>query len=70
MSQGTFFGGEQTRCLAPRGLIKVLDLDVKIEEYHSKDHLANFPLGKVPCFIGDHGYKLTEVTAIMIYCMH
>ncbi|ODV97372.1 hypothetical protein PACTADRAFT_38581 [Pachysolen tannophilus NRRL Y-2460] len=67
MSQGTLFATEQIRCVAAEALIKHLKLDVKISSKEDPEYQSNFPLNKVPAFIGPKGYKLTEVIAILLY---
>ncbi|ODV82525.1 hypothetical protein CANARDRAFT_25849 [[Candida] arabinofermentans NRRL YB-2248] len=69
MSQGVLYGAEQTRVLVPKGLVKVLDLDVKFDDATSEEFAAAFPLKKVPTFAGPKGYKLTESIAIIIYLL-
>ncbi|EER33444.1 elongation factor 1-gamma 1 [Candida tropicalis MYA-3404] len=69
MSQGTLFATQQIRSLAPKALIKHFNLDVKVSD---KDAVyeKNFPLNKIPAFVGPKGFKLTEVIAISLYCMY
>lgn len=70
MSQGTLYAGDFGRSVLPRALIKHFNLDIAIEGTDSEAYKTNFPLKKVPCFIGPKGYKLTEVLAISVYCMY
>ncbi|KAG7701931.1 hypothetical protein KL929_000734 [Ogataea haglerorum] len=68
MSLGTLYAGEATRVLAAKGVVKALDLDVKFGEKTDEAFQKNFPLGKVPAFIGPRGYKLNEAIAVLYYC--
>lgn len=71
MSQGTLFANSRTRGVIPTALVKHFKLDVDIVDAFSSDvYKRNFPLGKVPGFIGPKGVKLTEVIAVSIYCMY
>lgn len=67
MSLGTLIGTTETRAILPVGLVKALKLDVKVESKGGADHLHNFPLQKVPCFIGNDGFKIHEAIAIIYY---
>ncbi|GMG45102.1 unnamed protein product [Ambrosiozyma monospora] len=67
MSLGTLYGSGKTRTILPVGLVKALDLDVKLESTDSPAYKAAFPLGKVPAFVGPKGFKLHEVLAVSIY---
>ncbi|GME80935.1 unnamed protein product [Ambrosiozyma monospora] len=66
MSQGTLYAADQTRCIFPRGLVKVLDLDVKVEAT-AENYGEIFPLKKYPAFVGPNGFKIHEVIAIVQY---
>ncbi|KAG7825794.1 hypothetical protein KL909_001026 [Ogataea angusta] len=68
MSLGTLYAGEATRVLAAKGVVKALGLDVKFGETTDEAFQKNFPLGKVPAFIGPKGYKLNEAIAVLYYC--
>ncbi|GAV54304.1 hypothetical protein ZYGR_0AL00360 [Zygosaccharomyces rouxii] len=59
---------------SPRGqlvsdLVKYLNLDVKIVTDRESDaaYKKNFPLNKIPAFIGKNGFKLTETVAVIYY---
>ncbi|RCK57697.1 Elongation factor 1-gamma 1 [Candida viswanathii] len=69
MSQGTLYATQQIRSLAPKAIVKHFNLDVKVTD---KDAVydKNFPLNKIPAFIGPKGFKLTEVIAISIYLIN
>lgn len=69
MSLGTLYGDEQTRAVLPVGLVKALNLDVKLEKAKTDAHLKAFPNGLVPAFTGPKGFKLQEAIAVMYYCM-
>lgn len=66
MSQGTLFAGQSIRGFLARGLIKHYNLDIEVTDKNDA-YNANFPLNKIPAFIGPKGYKLTEVIAIVLY---
>lgn len=72
MSQGTLYANEKIRCVLAEAVVKHLNLDVKI--VNPADDKATFekyfPTGKYPAFIGPKGLKLTEVLAIVLYCMY
>lgn len=70
MSQGTLYGDTETRCILPVGLVKAFNLDVALEKRGADAHKAAFPNGKVPAFIGQHGYKLQESIAVIYYCTY
>lgn len=49
-------------------LIKTLELDIKIVDYSTCENFSKeFPLHKVPAFLGSDGFKLTETIAITDY---
>lgn len=61
---------------SPRGqivadLAQYLKLDVNVVTDRESDatYTKNFPLKKIPAFIGKNGFKLTEVIAISYYRM-
>ncbi|KAK6459609.1 translation elongation factor eEF1 gamma [Scheffersomyces xylosifermentans] len=70
MSLGTVFGGQQIRSFPPKALIKHFNLDVKIADTDDAAFKKNFPLGKVPGFLGPKGFKLHEVIAVSIYLIN
>lgn len=70
MTLGTLFTTEQIRSVPPQALIKHFNLDVKIAGKEDKTYAKNFPLSKVPAFVGPKGFKLHEVIAVSIYCMY
>lgn len=67
MSQGTLYVTEQSRGILVRALIKHFNLDIKLSDKEDPAYKKNFPLGKIPTFIASDGFKLQEVTAILIY---
>lgn len=71
MSSTLYVGTYTPRGLIVKDLAKYLKLDVKIVEDKESDkkYVENFPLNKVPAFIGKNGFKLTETIAIAYYCM-
>lgn len=70
MSQGTLFANDRTRARIATAVVKHFKLDVDIVDADSSAVFAkNFPLAKVPAFIGPKGVKLIEVIAISIYRM-
>lgn len=61
---------------SPRGqivadLVKYLKLDVDIITERESDttYKKNFPLNKIPAFIGKNGFKLSETVAVVYYRM-
>lgn len=71
MSNTLYVGTYTPRGLIVKDLAKYLKLDVKIVEDKESDkkYAENFPLNKIPAFIGKNGFKLTETIAIAYYCM-
>ncbi|ODV64372.1 putative translation elongation factor 1-gamma [Ascoidea rubescens DSM 1968] len=68
MSQGTLYYSEKTpRGSFPKALIDYLKIDVAAKTTDAPEFAANFPLKKIPAFIGPKGFKLTEVIAIILY---
>ncbi|CAI4814245.1 AAC_collapsed_G0055460.mRNA.1.CDS.1 [Saccharomyces cerevisiae] len=69
MSQGTLYANFKIRTWVPRGLVKALKLDVKVvtPDAAAEQFARDFPLKKVPAFVGPKGYKLTEAMAINYY---
>lgn len=67
MSLGTLFGNGQTRAILPEGIVRAFNLDVKVLPGGSPEHVANFPLKKVPAFVGPHGFKIHEAIAVIYY---
>lgn len=69
MSQGTLYANFRIRTWVPRGLVKALKLDVKVvtPDAAAEQFARDFPLKKVPAFVGPKGYKLTEAMAINYY---
>mmetsp|Transcript_1098 Transcript_1098/g.1106 ORF Transcript_1098/g.1106 Transcript_1098/m.1106 type:complete len:409 (-) Transcript_1098:76-1302(-) len=70
MSSGTLYGAQQIRTVPPKALIKHFNLDVKVVETLDKAYEKDFPLAKIPCFVGPKGFKLQEVIAISIYLIN
>lgn len=66
---GTLYSQENARGFVPKALIKKYNLDVKISEPDAT-YEKFFPLGKFPTYVGEKGFKLTEVLAVSIYCMY
>lgn len=69
MSLGTLYATQQIRSLPAKALVKHFNLDVKISDKDAA-YEKNFPLNKIPAFIGPKGFTLTEVIAICLYCMY
>lgn len=71
MSQGTLYVNSLARGYLPSALVKYLGLDIEIvdTEKDQESFLKQFPLGKIPAFVGPEGIKLTEVMAIAYYRM-
>ncbi|ODV84121.1 hypothetical protein CANARDRAFT_29295 [[Candida] arabinofermentans NRRL YB-2248] len=68
MSLGTLYGENHTRAIVAMGLVKVLNLNIKFGDRATDvDFRTNFPLAKVPTFIGSDGFVLSESIAIIIY---
>ncbi|CCD25120.1 translation elongation factor EF1B gamma NDAI_0E03030 [Naumovozyma dairenensis CBS 421] len=69
MSQGTLYANFRIRTVVPRALVKTFNLDVKlVEPEKAQEQFArDFPLKKVPAFVGPKGFKLTESMAINFY---
>lgn len=70
MSQGTLYTTSQVRGVSPKALIKHFKLDIAVEDKEAAAYKANFPLNKIPAFIGPKGFKLTEAIAINVYRMY
>lgn len=70
MSLGTLFVTQQVRSVAPRALVKHFNLDVKLSDKEDPAYKANFPLAKVPAFLGPKGFKLHEIIAVTLYCKY
>lgn len=66
MSHGTLYANFRIRTLLPAALVEHYKLDVKVAEPPA-NYKEKFPLGKVPAFVGEKGFKLTETIAINIY---
>ena len=61
---------EHPRSIAIQAVAKANGLDLKTSEIQDKrtpEHLKASGLGKVPAFIGEDGYTLSEAIAIAIY---
>lgn len=69
MSIGTLYSDSVTRTKVPDALVKHFGLDVKIVKPDAT-YEKNFPLKRLPAFIGNDGFKLTETIAISLYCMY
>lgn len=69
MSLGTLYATQQIRSLPAKALAKYFNLDIKISDKDAA-YEKNFPLNKIPAFIGPKGFTLTEVIAICLYCMY
>ena len=69
MSQGTLYANFRIRTWVPRGLVETLKLDIKVvtPDSAAEEFARDFPLKKVPAFVGPKGYKLTEAMAINYY---
>lgn len=69
MSQGTLYANFRIRTWVPRGLVRALKLDVNVvtPDSAAEQFARDFPLKKVPAFVGPRGYKLTEAMAINYY---
>lgn len=72
MSQGTLYANEKIRTVLAKAVVKHLNLDVKIVDPANDQATYDkyFPTGKYPAFVGPKGLKLTEVLAIVLYCMY
>ena len=61
------------RTTAILAVAKANKIDLEIVEADTKnpsaDHLKASPLGKIPAFLGEDGYPLSEAIAIAIYSM-
>ncbi|CCG25611.1 Cam1 translation elongation factor eEF1 gamma [Candida orthopsilosis Co 90-125] len=66
MSLGTLYATQQIRSLPAKALAKYFNLDIKISDKDAA-YEKNFPLNKIPAFIGPKGFTLTEVIAICLY---
>ncbi|VVT58606.1 uncharacterized protein SAPINGB_P006293 [Magnusiomyces paraingens] len=70
MSLGTLYIREGSgRKTAPLAIIKALNLDVKVVTNPDEDpeFKKNFPLSKIPAFVGADGFALHELIAISYY---
>jgi hypothetical protein len=56
----------KSRVALPESLIKYFKLDIKVSTF-DKDYISNFPLKRVPAFLGSDGFKLTEAIAVDLY---
>lgn len=70
MSQGTLFADAKARVFSAEALIKHFKLDVDVSDRSAKAYKDNFPLNKVPTFLGPKGFKLSEAIAVNIYRMY
>lgn len=66
MSQGTLYANFRIRTVLPAALVEHFKLDVNVVEPPA-NYAEKFPLGKVPAFQGEKGFKLTETIAITLY---
>ncbi len=64
-------GQENARSTAILAVAKANNVDLELVETKppeiSTDYLKLNPLGKIPTFVGDNGYILTEAIAIAVY---
>ncbi|ODV88072.1 hypothetical protein CANARDRAFT_193144 [[Candida] arabinofermentans NRRL YB-2248] len=68
MSQGTLYLNlASPRSSLFKDLVEYLKLDIKISDQSDPNFVANFPLKKVPTFIGPDNYILSEAVALLIY---
>lgn len=69
MSIGTLyeFSTPKARSVLPRRLVEYFKLDVKFGTTEDAAFIENFPLKKVPAFIGADGTLLTESIAVNLY---
>ncbi|CUS24876.1 LAQU0S21e00452g1_1 [Lachancea quebecensis] len=72
MSQGTLYVNSLARGYLPSALVKYLGLDITIvdTEKDTDSFLKQFPMGKIPAFVGPEGMKLTEVMAVAYYLVN
>ena len=72
MSQATLYANFRIRTLVPRALVNFLKLDVAVVEPEKaqKQFAKDFPLKKLPAFVNNKGWKLTEVMAVMNYLVN
>ncbi|ORY86858.1 elongation factor EF-1 gamma subunit [Protomyces lactucae-debilis] len=63
----SFTGNARTTALLAVAKANALDVEILEVKPQSEEVLKEFPLGKVPGFIGADGLKLTECNAIAIY---
>ncbi|CCK67906.1 translation elongation factor EF1B gamma KNAG_0A02170 [Huiozyma naganishii CBS 8797] len=72
MSSGTLYASFRIRSVVPRALVNHFKLDVTIvDPTKSGEQFAkDFPLKKVPAFVGAKGYKLTELMAVNYYLLN
>lgn len=66
MSQGTLYVSERIRGALPAALVKHFKLDIKVTAPPA-NYKEKFPLGKIPAYEGEKGFKLTEAIAVCIY---
>ncbi|KAG6010077.1 hypothetical protein E4U54_008432 [Claviceps lovelessii] len=72
MAFGTLFTvAENPRSIAIRAIAKANDLELNISEVEygkpTAEHLTASGLGKIPAFVGEDGFTLSECIAIAIY---
>lgn len=66
----SYNGNARTTALLAVAKANALDVEVLDVKPHDEKLVEEFPLGRVPGFIGADGYKLHECTAIAIYCKY
>lgn len=60
--------GDHARTIGIKAVAKANGIDLTfVEQPKTPEHLAVSPLGKVPAFIGEDGFKLVECIAIALY---
>lgn len=69
MSQGTLYVNGLARGILPQSLIETWKLDIKVEQTDCEVFAKEFPMAKIPAFIGPNGFHLTEVMAVLYYRM-
>ena len=72
MSQATLYANFRIRTLVPRALVKYLKLDINVVEPEKapEQFAKHFPLKKLPAFVDNKGWKLTEVMAVLNYLVN
>lgn len=72
MTTEILYATDNARGMLPRGLIEWLNIDISPVNLGDQiDHFkSHFPLSKSPSLLGNNGFELTEVLAILYYLVN